>query len=176
MTKARKSKNESDRAGGRRIQDARQDARARDAAQPEVPAPFTVSTEVPAKKIAGLLCTGFEGGVGYWCRIMTTIKPKDPSAIRPVLDEGGREPKVWEFYDYPLLGGATVCRLDDGDTKDTDKRYTPLVLDGAAIARGLKLMAEKWPRHYANFISENDDATTGDVFIQLCLLGDIVYD
>lgn len=36
-------------------------------------------------------------------------------------------------------------------------------------------MAEKWPRHFGNFISENEDAETGDVFIQLALLGDIVY-
>jgi hypothetical protein len=36
-------------------------------------------------------------------------------------------------------------------------------------------MADKYPRHIADILSENDDATTGDVFLQLCLFGDVVY-
>jgi len=36
-------------------------------------------------------------------------------------------------------------------------------------------MAEKYPRHFHNFLEENDDAETGDVFIQCCLFGEIVY-
>lgn len=128
------------------------------------------------KDIAGLLCTGFEGGMTrHWCRIMKSRKPK---LVQPVLETGTatRKPEVWPFYDYPLLdGGATICRLDDGDTKDTDRKYTPLVLDRTAIERGLKLMQEKHPRHFGDFLSGNDDAITGDVFIQCCLLGTVIY-
>jgi len=36
-------------------------------------------------------------------------------------------------------------------------------------------MAEKYPRHFANFAQEAEDAETGDVFIQCCVLGEIVY-
>lgn len=40
---------------------------------------------------------------------------------------------------------------------------------------GLKLMAKNFPDHFGDFMAEKDDATTADVFIQLCLFKDIVY-
>jgi hypothetical protein len=51
----------------------------------------------------------------------------------------------------------------------------PKRLDMAAIKNGLKVMAEKYPHHWQDFVSENDDAITGDVFLQCCLFGEIVY-
>ena len=50
-----------------------------------------------------------------------------------------------------------------------------MTLDGDAVQRGLQTMAEKYPRHWGDFIRENEDAITGDVFIQCCLLGEVVY-
>lgn len=129
---------------------------------------FKVEVEIPAKDIAGLLCSGFEGGVGYWCRIMDFRTPK---VVRPMIDET----EVFRHTDYPLLeGGAVICRLYD-EPGQSDQKYDKLVLDRAAIQRGLTLMAEKCPKHWADFIDENYDSNTGDVFIQLCLLGDVVY-
>jgi hypothetical protein len=39
----------------------------------------------------------------------------------------------------------------------------------------LRLMAEKEPRHFADFMQENDDAVTGDVFLQCVLLKAVIY-
>lgn len=36
-------------------------------------------------------------------------------------------------------------------------------------------MAEKSPRHFADLLSEDDDATTHDVFIQHVLFGEVIY-
>jgi hypothetical protein len=36
-------------------------------------------------------------------------------------------------------------------------------------------MAREAPQHFADFLNENDDADTGDVFVQCCLLGEIRY-
>jgi hypothetical protein len=36
-------------------------------------------------------------------------------------------------------------------------------------------MQEQYPRHFSNFISENYDAETGDVFLQCCLLGKVKF-
>lgn len=134
---------------------------------------------IPDQRIASLLCTGFEGDMtGHWCRIMDHREPKERRMVLDSDRDADRGPggQVWPSYDFPLLdGGATICRLDDGETKDTDKRYKPLVLDRAAIERGLKLMQEKSPGHFGDFMAENEDAVTGDVFIQYCLLGSEVY-
>jgi hypothetical protein len=51
------------------------------------------------------------------------------------------------------------------------------MLDRAAIERGKELLAtdERYSHHYADVLNENDDADTGDVFLQLCLFGEVVY-
>ncbi len=127
---------------------------------------FKVQIDVSARDVASLICSGFEGGVSYWCRIMDYREPK---VVRPVIDED----EVFKHNDYPLLdGGAVICRVFD---EGTDKKYAPLVLDRDAVQRGLTLMAEKYPRHWGDFLSTNYDACTGDVFLQLCLLGEVVY-
>jgi hypothetical protein len=43
------------------------------------------------------------------------------------------------------------------------------------MAKGLQVMAEKYPVHFNNFDSDNFDAETGDVFLQCSLFGEIVY-
>jgi hypothetical protein len=36
-------------------------------------------------------------------------------------------------------------------------------------------MVEKYPRHYADFKDGDEDASTGDVFLQCCIFGEVVY-
>lgn len=43
------------------------------------------------------------------------------------------------------------------------------------VIRGLSLMARKYPRHFADWIQENDDLITCDVAWQLIVYGDIIY-
>ena len=143
--------------------------------------PIKVTVEISRKKIAGLLCSGFEGGVGYWCRIMDYKAPKTPVAVLAAQtpEEDARDGlsakrRIYPHCDYPLQGGAVICRVTD-EGSDEDGDWKPLVLDGAAIERGLALMAQKHPKHFADFMAGNDDAITGDVFLQCCLLGSVIY-
>ena len=123
-----------------------------------------VTMNIDEQKIASLLCCGFEGGVGYWCRI---VGYKEPAKKRGIIFED----EVFPHIDYPLTGGAVVCRTTD------ESEPNDLVLDREAIDKGLELMASEQPHHFANFVSDKClyDAETGDVFIQLCLLGKVVY-
>lgn len=43
------------------------------------------------------------------------------------------------------------------------------------LERGLELFVKTAPHHYRDWLAENDDAITADVFLQLCLFEDIVY-
>jgi hypothetical protein len=36
-------------------------------------------------------------------------------------------------------------------------------------------MADQHPSHWADIMQDETDAETSDVFLQLCVLGDIVY-
>lgn len=45
----------------------------------------------------------------------------------------------------------------------------------ADVEKGLKLMQEQYPRHYADLVEEEDDAITGDVWLQLTVFGELIY-
>jgi hypothetical protein len=127
---------------------------------------FTVTTTVkidPAD-VAGLLSCAFEGGSGYWCAIDGYEDPPEP---RAVFDAHLEEPQIFKYLDYPLQEGGAVIVLDCCE----DERHR---LDLAAVRLGLQRLAQH-PRHWADFKQENYDAITGDVFLQLCLLGEIRY-
>ncbi len=129
---------------------------------------FRADAQVTPQKICYLLVTAFDGNMtSAWASARTEM-PDDPdwSWCTP------QERKYWEgvkkYYVASMCGGRVILIEHD----DEDEEH---ILDRAALHRGIKTMAEKFPRHWADFISENDDAITGDVFVQCCLFGDIIY-
>lgn len=128
-----------------------------------------VKLAIPRKQIAYLICSAIEGGIAYWCP-RQAFKYKKPEKWEPIMDAGDEKPEEWPCYDYPLLAGGAVTFKAD---KDAPVRVCVLNLE--TIAKGLQLMAEKYPRHFGDFMNESGDATTGDVFVQLCVFGDVVY-
>jgi hypothetical protein len=125
-----------------------------------------VQTEVPLQRVADLLCSAMEsGGIAYWACVERTRKPRKPIAYTSPKDGA-----IYPLMDYPLCkGGAVILR----DTED-EKRAL-LVLDFEAIQRGLALMPVRSPRHWADFVAEDSDANTADVFVQLCVFGEVIY-
>lgn len=126
---------------------------------------FKITIDLPEQRVASLLCTAIEGGINYWCSKVTKAWEGEEGG-KPVayLEEDG---SVTWIHDYPLTpGGVLYVKEIDGDTHR---------LDRAAVIRGLALMSEHHARHFADFTSENEDATTGDVFVQLCLFGELRY-
>lgn len=123
---------------------------------------FKVETEVSRKDIYWLLVTAFEGGVGYWAGIKRYVRPAE------VVDVGDEHPQ--KYGAFPLSPGGAII-LSDVEGEDNEE----WALDLAAIERGLKVMAAMYPEHWVNFRNENADAETGDVFVQCCLFGRLVY-
>jgi hypothetical protein len=111
--------------------------------------------------LADVLTSALEGGIGYWGTIVQFIKP-EKLAFRSDAKV------IYRHIDYPMNeGGGIVIAVED------DGKYT---LDLEALKRGVKIMHEKYTRHYADMVSEcNADATTGDVLVQCALFGEIVY-
>jgi hypothetical protein len=120
-----------------------------------------VTTNVSDERIQDLLTSAFEGGSNYWYIIKKYNYP--PGQTRQSL--GIKFPHI----ELPFKGGSLLIGDIEGD-KEYDK-----ILDRTAINKGLQLMAEKYPKHYADFIAEDDDAATGDVFLQLALFGEVVF-
>jgi hypothetical protein len=43
------------------------------------------------------------------------------------------------------------------------------------VKRGLELMRDQYPHHYADLVEEQDDLITGDVWLQLAVFGELIY-
>lgn len=121
---------------------------------------MSIDIEVPIQisedRVRDLLVTAFEGGINYWALVrrhgydfcMSSDEFEFPEDFRIMVEE-------WD---------------------DERKKIATHKLDMAAIKKGLELMAN-YPNkeHWNNFIRENEDVCTGDVFVQLALLGEIRY-
>lgn len=114
-----------------------------------------VALLVPHERLNDLLVTAFEGGINYWCE-----------SIKRAHDTP--ESKELLYHSDALIAGA-LLELTVFDYAAT---HTLTLLD---CADGLATMSTKYPRHFSDFLAENEDATTADVFIQCCIFGELIY-
>lgn len=126
---------------------------------------FEVSDEV----IGDLLVNAFEGGSNYWYKIEKYQRPTgaaDTWAYR--VDKR----KVFQHVDYPMnVGGALVI------TSTEEPEKGEFVLTRQKLYEGMRKLANSEPYrfHFFDVLTENDDATTADVFLQFALFGDVIY-
>jgi hypothetical protein len=136
---------------------------------------ITVSIELEIERVAHLLSCAFESGdVGYWCRIGKTRGNTARNRKRAGVLAEHHDPAVW----LPLVSGAGVEIIDHNESDDPKDWAAPVMLDLAAVRRGLALMADPkngHTHHFGNWLREGEDMTTGDVFLQFCVLGEVKY-
>jgi hypothetical protein len=139
----------------------------------EKPTTINIVTPVsiPRQRVASLLVGAMEGGSNYWlspCEV-EEIAPAAPVMILDADDDF--KPRIWPMYDYPLTEGGEVRFTFEGP------KNAPMTcaLNLSTIEKGLQVMAEKYPRHFRNFIDCRDDADTSDVFVQCCFFGELIY-
>ena len=116
---------------------------------------------IPEQKINDLTVSSVEGGSNYWARFVFPKNYKD---------------NFKSYEEIPMQGG-TIEVFDI----ETDELLG--VLNKATIQTGLQLMAnckdikgKAFPtRHFKNLATDNEDAETADVFMQLSVMGEIVY-
>ena len=131
-------------------------------------------------RIRDLLCSAFEGGSNYW--YMIARYELAPGLLFWDFCEKGKmqDPKMY-WHPAQLVptteGCALAITVKDENLNPDDAHLAPKEyrLDLDALARGAKVMQEKHPQHFLDVLNENDDATTGDVFLQCCLFGELLY-
>lgn len=147
-----------------------------------------IKIEMPEQRIQDLLCNAIEGGSNYWYRIEKYHYPNkcpicgEITPLRHCIGDKPAHPIMdtvpqtkedlgieFEHLELPFKGGY----IEFSDLEDEEAEHKNLTIE--AIQRGVKIMAEKYPRHFGDWLSENDDAITGDVFLQCCLFGEVVY-
>lgn len=117
-----------------------------------------IHSTVDDQRVQDLLCCALEGGSNYWYAITAFNYPEGCT----------RDDLEYPHLELPFRGGSISIRdIEDGDPCGE--------LNREVCERGLQVMADKYPKHYADFVAGNEDADTGDVFLQCALLGEIVY-
>lgn len=121
-----------------------------------------VVLDVADKVLKGLLCSAFEGGSSYW---IVRIEAHYPKGAALVLDG------FTEAMAAPFCVGSYTLVVERREGEHSKQHQ----LTWKKAERGLEIMAREYPRHFANVLSGEDDAETGDVFLQCCLFGEVVY-
>lgn len=138
---------------------------------------FKIETEISDKDVSLLLCDAFEGGSNYWYADLSYELPEGISFEE--FREGGARQSKDEYWHWsqliPLTEGCTLTlrdKLDEDHEEEGGKLHRIRRED---LERGLKIFAEKCPNQLANLLSENDDADTGDCFLQCVVFGEVLY-
>jgi len=123
---------------------------------------ITVTKTIEDQIIRDQIITALEGGSNYWYYLkdlsMLPAK-KEGEALsericRAVLDEGISVP----VYDIEDPDGVSIGAIE------TD-----------LIRRGLETMAIDYKSQFNDMLDEVGDADTADVFLQLVVMGDIIF-
>lgn len=119
-----------------------------------------VKVKVNNQRLEDLLCCALEGGSNYWYTITHYNYPPGETSETSSLE--------YPHLELPFKGGSVIIedQFDDFPEKE---------LDMDAIEQGIQLLERLYPGLFADFIKENEDATTGDIFLQLCLYGEVIY-
>ena len=116
---------------------------------------------IPNQKIQDMIVTAVEGGSNYWASFKFPEDWKDKYKSYEQIPFNNENIEVYDIETDELLG----------------------YLNRASIKVGLQLMADRKDmkgkvvpsRHFKAIATDNDDAETADVFMQLCVMGEITY-
>jgi len=124
-------------------------------------APFNAFAPVSSQAICGQMISAIEGGIDAWCSGAKLISSEIPCIGRP-----------W-YSDTKLYEGHFVIQFTEHEKSSeggTKHNLTPQKLQG-----GLKLLSEKYPKRISEMLSEQGNASTANVLIQVSLFGKVVY-
>ena len=133
----------------------------------------TVTLEVTKERILDLLCTGIEAGFFFLHHSPESKRPSDESVIPKEYIEQPYLAWCWGDGDVVFVNKDEWNQALEDETCSTDE-VIRLYLNEEAIEKGLKLFGKHFPRHFADFIDDREDAITGDIFLQCCLLHEYV--
>lgn len=139
-------------------------------------ATFKVETHVSEDDVRTLLCSAFEGGSNYWYRDLD-YELAEGIDFEEFCKGGARQiaETYWHWSQLiPLVEGCALTLRDKEDTDDDEEGKLHRITR-EDLARGLQIFAKKYPQHLADLLSENDDADTGDCFLQCVVFGDAIY-
>lgn len=119
----------------------------------------TVPRPITVQRIKDLLTSAFEGGSNYW--------------IRHAERHGAPRSMAQFLSDVPFVDKEAHLIIHE-DVDDREPTI-PHRLDSNVLKKGMETFATMCPKHFQDFLEENDDACTADCFLQCCLFKEVKY-
>lgn len=136
---------------------------------------ITIVHEITSKRIADMMATGIEGGMSnQWCAgiyLTGALKNREDEFETADGYPWYCNPALYEREDFAI----EVCEIIDEDEEPEGDNIKHHICRHWDFKTGIEYMARACPRHFHDLVQENDDAVTGDVFIQCIALKEIVY-
>lgn len=133
-----------------------------------------ITENVPIERVHDMLVSAFEGGSNYWYMIVDEVVPEKHTFTVKTWDyKREKEPSYLHLEEIPFNEGGAL--LINDEKADEPKLQEPVRIDLETMEKGLQIMARDYKAHYADFLKENDDAETADVFLQCVVFGDVIY-
>lgn len=125
-----------------------------------------IQIEISSRRIADMFVGAVEHNdmTAAWCRGFF-FKNEE---TEPPAGKGGTP-----WYDDPTTYDDP--KLSIQVLEDDGAQVIKHQVDQKTLAAGLILMAQDYPDHFADFMKENDDGITHDVFLQCVALGEVKY-
>ena len=121
---------------------------------------------ISEEDIASLIVTALEGGSNYWYCLNGITKYLGTD--KQIKQADGQ---YWVLLEERLKEGNLSLPVYDLEDPDTQLG----TLTNESIVKALQTMSTDYPIHYKDFVTENYDASTGDVFFQLAVMGDVTF-
>jgi len=121
----------------------------------------TLSLWYADQRVKDLLTCATEGDVRYWCKI---VEFRYPTTVEASSVQ-------FPHIELPFMKGGGFKLAD----VEGEQEFIRPWVTRDTLATGLQVMAVKYPKHFHDFQMENEDAETGDVFLQCCVLDEIVF-
>jgi hypothetical protein len=150
---------------------------------------ITVETtfEITDTMLYDMIVTVWEGGSNYWIDDYEFAKDKEDEAlqkrVRDAVDASTLDDKefltgspvpqrAWKvgsihLYAFLMFEPAILRIMPDGAEE--------IIVGRDDWSRGFTIMAEKFPRHWQDFVNDNSDVITADVWFQCVCFGDVIY-
>ena len=130
-----------------------------------------LTTLLSPQTIFNLLVTALEGGSNYWYYLadLSMLPPKSYVPNSPEIEKGFETclvSRIWEA----VCNGETIPVYD---IENEDEELGKFNIE--SINKGLELMLQEGSEHFADALAENEDADTGDIFFQFCVMGEVVF-
>lgn len=113
--------------------------------------PYVLKIEIDPKKIVDQFTVACEGGSNYWCKSVTPVN----------------EPMFGEDAYSVMLRGFHVEEIDE----DAAEVY----VSPRDIQKAIDLWPNESPQSFTDFLNDDGDANTADIFLQLCAFQRVVY-